>query len=67
MHTDNPHPVPGSEALAAGFFSVEDLPPLAPGQVRRLPVILKILKGEIPRTYFDGRIGFENFHDTNAS
>lgn len=67
VQAENHHPIPGSEALAAGFFSVEDLPPLAPGQVRRLPIILKILKGDIPRPYFDGRIGFENFHETNAA
>ena len=67
VQAENPHPVPGSEALAAGFFSVEDLPPLAPGQIRRLPIILKILTGDIPRPYFDGRIGFENLHETNAA
>ena len=62
VQSEDPHPKPGSEALAAGFFSAENLPPLAPGQVRRLPIILKILKGEIPRPNFDGRIGFDNFH-----
>jgi ADP-ribose pyrophosphatase YjhB (NUDIX family) len=56
----NPVPAPGSEALAAGFFAEDRLPELSPGQVRRLPVIFRILRGEIQRPYFDGRAGEGN-------
>ena len=55
VESDDPTPQPGLEALAARFFPMDDLPPLAPGHLRRFPVILKILAGEIPRPYFDGR------------
>ncbi len=59
VESENPDPKPGSEALAADFFSESNLPELSPGQVRRLPIVFKILRGEIPRPYFDGRVGFE--------
>jgi ADP-ribose pyrophosphatase YjhB (NUDIX family) len=62
----DPHPEPGIEALAVGFFSEGDLPPLAPSQIRRLPIIFGILRGEIPRPFFDGRVGFENFHASDS-
>jgi ADP-ribose pyrophosphatase YjhB (NUDIX family) len=64
--TDDPSPKPGLEALDAGFFSIDELPPLAPGQLRRFPVILKILAGDIPKPYFDSRYGFEGLHEQDA-
>lgn len=63
----DPHPEPGIEALAVGFFSRGDLPPLAPSQIRRLPIIFRILRGEIPRPYFDGRVGLENLHESDKA
>ena len=55
VESHNPEPEPGLEALEARFFPIDDLPPLAPGMVRRIPMILKILAGKAPRPYFDGR------------
>lgn len=57
---------PGREALDARFFSTQELPPIAPGQVRRLPVVLKVMAGEIPKPYFDRRFGFEHLPDSNT-
>lgn len=48
---------PGPEAISAGFFSQDRLPPLSPGQDRRPPMIFKMLRGEVDCPYFDGRIG----------
>jgi len=67
VDTDEPTPKPGLEALDTGFFAIDDLPPLAPGQQRRFPVILKILAGELPKPYFDSRFGFEGFHEQDAA
>ena len=67
VKVDNPNPKPGREALAVDFFSENDLPDLAPGHVRRLPIIFKILRGELPRPYFDGRFGIENLHEGNSA
>jgi ADP-ribose pyrophosphatase YjhB (NUDIX family) len=67
VETDDPTPKPGLEALDTGFFAIDDLPPLAPGQQRRFPVILKILAGELPKPYFDSRVGFEGFHEQDAA
>jgi hypothetical protein len=64
VEAKDPRPEPGMEALAAGFFSEDDLPPLAPSQIRRIPILFRILRGEIPRPYFDGRVGLENFHES---
>ena len=67
VEAKDPRPEPGMEALAAGFFSEDDLPPLAPSQIRRIPILFRILRGEIPRPYFDGRVGLENFHESDAA
>jgi hypothetical protein len=65
VESDDPTPEPGLEALQAGFFPINDLPPLAPGMVRRIPMILKILAGEVRRPYFDGRDGLEPLQEEN--
>lgn len=41
------------EAQAVGFFAEEELPPLAPGHLERVPVIFKLFRGELPLPYFD--------------
>jgi ADP-ribose pyrophosphatase YjhB (NUDIX family) len=63
VEVENPNPKPGPEALAADFFPASDLPELSPSYVRRLPMILRILNGEIPRPYFDGRFGVDCSYD----
>jgi ADP-ribose pyrophosphatase YjhB (NUDIX family) len=57
VEVDDPRPTPGIEALAAEFFSKAELPPLAVGQAEKIPVLFDILKGDIPRPFFDGRVG----------
>ncbi len=46
-------PQPGPEALAAAFYSPTALPPLAPGHHRYVPVLARLLRGELPAPYFD--------------
>lgn len=60
VRSDLLDPSPGREALDARFFSMHELPPIDPGQVKRLPIVLKVLAGEIPKPYFDHRLGCEH-------
>jgi ADP-ribose pyrophosphatase YjhB (NUDIX family) len=53
VEIDGSQPAPGSEALDAGFFAENGLPPLSPGHERIVPVIFKLLRGELPSPYFD--------------
>jgi ADP-ribose pyrophosphatase YjhB (NUDIX family) len=53
VESDNARPIPGPEARDAAFFQEEHLPPLSPGHHLRLPLIFKLLRGEIPAPYFD--------------
>jgi ADP-ribose pyrophosphatase YjhB (NUDIX family) len=46
-------PRPGPEALDVDFFPEEALPPLAPGHHLAVPLVFKLLRGEIPAPYFD--------------
>ena len=46
-------PTPGSEALDAGFFGENDLPPLSQGHQLRVPLVFKLNRGEICAPYFD--------------
>jgi ADP-ribose pyrophosphatase YjhB (NUDIX family) len=48
---DEPHPT--AEATEVGFFGPDDLPPLTPSHVRRVPVVFKVLRGELPAPYVD--------------
>lgn len=48
---DEPHPT--AEATEVGFFGPGELPPLSPSHVRRIPVIVQMLSGELPAPYFD--------------
>lgn len=42
-----------AEATAVGFFAESELPPLSPGHDRRVPLIFKLHRGELPIPYFD--------------
>jgi ADP-ribose pyrophosphatase YjhB (NUDIX family) len=48
---DEPSPTP--EATEFGFFGPDDLPPLSPSHVQRVPIILQIVRGERPAPYVD--------------
>lgn len=41
------------EATEIGFFREDDLPPLSYGHEHRVPLLFKILRGEIPAPFFD--------------
>ena len=53
VEVDGGEPAPGSEALAAGFFAEDSLPPLSPGHERIVPVVFRLFRGELPSPYFD--------------
>lgn len=42
-----------SEATEVAFFGENNLPKLSPGHQHRVPLLFKILRGEIPAPYFD--------------
>lgn len=44
---------PHAEVLDAGFFDPQHLPELSPDHDVRIPVVLKVLNGEIPAPFFD--------------
>ena len=48
---DEPHPT--AEATEVAFFGPDDLPSLTPGRVRRVPVVFRLLRGELPVPYVD--------------
>lgn len=56
VDVDSGEPAAGPEALAAGFFAAEALPPLSPGHERIVPVIFKLYRGELPTPFFDSLI-----------
>ena len=49
----NLNPKESSEAAEIGFFHENNLPQLSPGHDLRVPVLFKILRGEVPAPYFD--------------
>jgi ADP-ribose pyrophosphatase YjhB (NUDIX family) len=49
----DPMPRTSNEAIEIGFFGENELPELSPGHVHRVPLLFKILRGEIPAPYFD--------------
>ena len=53
VEVDEGSPKPGPEALDVGFFPEEALPPLAPGHHLAVPLVFKLLRGEIPAPFFD--------------
>lgn len=51
---------PSKEAVEVAFFGEDSLPELAPGHNMRVPLIFKILSGEIPAPYFDSPLDKSN-------
>ena len=49
----NPVPTPSREAIEVAFFEERNLPVLAPGHDLRVPILFKLLRGEVPAPYFD--------------
>ncbi|HEU0295485.1 MAG TPA: NUDIX hydrolase N-terminal domain-containing protein [Anaerolineales bacterium] len=47
------NPRTSSEATEVAFFGENNLPELSPGHQHRVPLLFKILRGEIPAPYFD--------------
>ena len=46
-------PRTSSESTEVAFFGEHDLPELSPGHQHRLPLLFKLIRGEIPAPYFD--------------
>jgi ADP-ribose pyrophosphatase YjhB (NUDIX family) len=46
----------GQEAIDVDFFDEQDLPELSPGHHLRVPILFRILRGEIPAPYFDREV-----------
>lgn len=42
-----------AEATEVGFFAADTLPPLSPNHSERIPLIFKLIRGELPTPYFD--------------
>lgn len=53
VESADPSPEVTSEATEVGFFSEEDLPPLAPGHHLRVPFVLELLREGKPLPFFD--------------
>ena len=53
VEAEGQEPSPGPETTDAGFFSEDDLPPLSPGHKECVPLIFKLLRGDVPVPYFD--------------
>lgn len=47
------NPVITSEATDWGFFPVDNLPELSPGHTQRVPLLFKLINGEMEPPYFD--------------
>ena len=46
-------PVITNEATDWGFFTVDKLPSLSPGHVQRVPILFKLVNGDIKAPFFD--------------
>ena len=46
-------PRTSSESTEVAFFGEDDLPELSPGHQHRVPLLFKLIRGEIPTPYFD--------------
>jgi len=53
VEVDHPEPLPGLETLAVDFFEEASLPPLTRGHVSWLPIVFKLLRGEITAPFLD--------------
>ena len=53
VELEGQEPSPGPETTGVGFFAEDDLPPLSPGHDMAVPLVFKLLRGEVPSPYFD--------------
>ena len=53
VEVEGQEPSPGPETTGVGFFTEDDLPPLSPGHDMAVPLVFKLLRGEVPSPYFD--------------
>ncbi len=50
---DGQTPVAGPETTGVGFFAEDDLPDLSPGHARRVPLVFRLARDDVPVPYFD--------------
>ena len=53
VELEGQEPSPGPETTGVGFFAEDDLPPLSPGHDMAVPLVFKLLRGDLPSPYFD--------------
>lgn len=53
VEADGQEPTSGPETTDVGFFSEDSLPSLSPGHEGSVPMVFKLLRGEIEVPYFD--------------
>jgi ADP-ribose pyrophosphatase YjhB (NUDIX family) len=53
---DGPPSASPPESTGVGFFAEDRLPPLSPGHDLRVPLIFKLVRGEITAPYFDPEV-----------
>ena len=53
VHPDVHPDLAALQAPFIGFFAENDLPPLSPGHDRRVPLVFRLLRGDVPAPYFD--------------
>ena len=53
VEIEGQEPSPGPETTGVGFFAEDDLPPLSPGHDMAVPLVFKLLRGDLPSPYFD--------------
>ncbi len=53
VEAEDPQPSPGPETTDAGFFPEQDLPPLSPGHDGAVPLVFRLIRGELPIPFFD--------------
>ena len=54
---DGEIPVAGPETTGVGYFAEDDLPDLSPGHARRVPLVFRLARGDVPAPYFDPTTG----------
>ena len=53
LEVDDPTPRLTDESSAAGWFGLDELPPLSPGHHLRAPFVLRQVRGDAPVPWFD--------------
>ena len=53
VEAEDPTPVAGPETTGVGYFPEGNLPSLSPGHDKRIPLVFKLLRDEVPVPYID--------------